>query len=228
MNQQGGVGPLALPAVDRAGDVQGRGEGRFVRGEDAGPHRGEAVQALAEVPLLVPGLEIPGGDVVEDGIAEYAVPGLLRFYVPGRFSKDDRQLRLVVQPLHQALIPGDIPIRVPGPGDPLGEIDRRGLFLFKGLRVVLGGFLLMVPVVHPQADHVLPGPGDGGQEGYVLQGNRLGGGGDGKSRRRKGFNQGVHVGIGEKSHALLRQRAHALFALVKTGNQFHGRDPFRM
>ena len=228
MNQQGGVGALALFPVDGAGDVQGRGEGRFVCGEDAGPHGGEAVQALAEVPLLVSRLEIPGGYVVEDRIAENVVPGVFRFDVSGGLSDDHRQLRLVVQPLHQALIPGDIPIRVPGPGDPLGEIDRRWLFLFKGLRVVLGGFLLVVPVVHPQADHVLPGPGDRGQEGYVFQGNRLGGGGDGKSRRRKGFNQGVHVGIGEKSRALLRQRAHALFALVKTGNQFHGRDPFRM
>ena len=227
MNQQGGVGPLPLLPVDGAGDVQGRGEGdSLIGGEDAGPHGGEAVQALAEVPLLVPGLEIPGGHVVEDGVAENIVPRVLRFHVFGGPPNNDRQLGLIVQPLHQALIPGNDPVRVPGPADPLGEVDRHGLFLGEGVRVVPRRLLGVVPVVHPQADHVLSGPGDGGQQLHVLQGH--GPAGDGQGCRGEGLNQGVHIGIGQEDHAvpLFCQSAHALLSLIQAGHQFHDIDSF--
>ena len=63
-------------AVDGGGDVQRRGIGDLVGRDDAGAHGSEAVQALAEVPLFVAGLHVPGGDIVENGVAEDVVPGV--------------------------------------------------------------------------------------------------------------------------------------------------------
>lgn len=48
------------------------------------------------------GLQQPGGDVVENGVAEDMVLGLGGFDIPGGPPDDDGQLRLVVQPLDQA------------------------------------------------------------------------------------------------------------------------------
>ena len=66
---QAGVGVLPLFAVDEAPDGQlGRVGVELVRRDDAGADGSEAVEALAEIPLLVGGLDIPCGDIVQDGV----------------------------------------------------------------------------------------------------------------------------------------------------------------
>ena len=114
----------------------------------------------------------------------------------------------------------DVSLRVSGPADTFREIDRCGLFFGEGFRVVSGGLFGVFLVVHPQADHVLPGPGDGGQKPDLFQRNRPAGGG----RQVSGLNQGVHVRVGQEGHARLGQLAHALLALIKTGDEFHAID----
>ena len=46
------------------------------RRDDAGADGGKAVEALAEIPLLVRGLDVPGRDIVQDGVAADVVSGL--------------------------------------------------------------------------------------------------------------------------------------------------------
>src|SRR5699024_8932299 len=101
-DQQAGIGALAQLPVDLGGDRESRREGNLVGGGDAGSHGGEAVQTLAEVPLLVGGLEPPGGYVVDDSIAENILGYPLRRDLAGGLADDNSQLHLVVQLLYQA------------------------------------------------------------------------------------------------------------------------------
>ena len=74
---QAGVGVLPLFAVDEAPDGElGRISLELIRRDDAGADGGKAVEALAEIPLLVRGLDVPGRDIVQDGVAEDVVSGL--------------------------------------------------------------------------------------------------------------------------------------------------------
>ena len=101
-NLQLGVGILPQFAVHPAADGQcGRVGVKFVGGDDAGTHGGEAVQTFAEVPLLVGGLHVPGGDIVQDGVAEHIVFGLPGGHVLGVLAQHHGQLTLVVQLLHK-------------------------------------------------------------------------------------------------------------------------------
>ena len=97
------------------------------------------------------GLHVPGGDVVDDRVAEDVVPGLLRLHVPRGLAQDDAQLHLVVQPLHQVGVALDVSLRRHGLGDPLGEVHRHRFFLGEGLGAVVGSLLGVVLVVHAQA-----------------------------------------------------------------------------
>ena len=166
-NQQSGIGLLPQLAVDPAGDLQRRGIGDLVGGDQYGAHGREAVQTLAEIPLLMAGLQVPGGYVVEDGVAEDAVCRIDGFHVPGGFAQHHRQLRLIVQPVRTARVTGDDAVGLPGLADPLGEVDRRCTALGEGIGAVPGGFLRVVPVVHAQADHILPGAGYGSQQLHI-------------------------------------------------------------
>ena len=85
------------------------------------------------------GLHIPGGNVVEDGVAEDVIAGLGGFHMFGGLSQNDRQLHFVIQPLHQVLVALDDTAGGHGLADPLGEVHRRGLFLGEGVSVVFGG-----------------------------------------------------------------------------------------
>ena len=162
-----GIGLLPQLAVDPAGDLQRRGIGDLVGGDQYGAHGREAVQTLAEIPLLMARLQVPGGYVVEDGVAEDAVCRIDGFHVPGGFAQHHRQLRLIVQPVRKARVTGDDAVGLPGLADPLGEVDRRCTVLGEGIGAVPGGFLRVVPVVHAQADHILPGAGDGSQQLHI-------------------------------------------------------------
>ena len=69
-----GVGVLPLFAVDKAPDGElGRINLELVRRDDAGADGGKAVEALAEIPLLVRGLDVPGRDIVQDGKIPFSV-----------------------------------------------------------------------------------------------------------------------------------------------------------
>lgn len=95
---QAGVGVLPLFAVDEAPDGQlGRVGVELVCRDDAGADGSEAVEALAEIPLLVGGLDIPCGDIVQDGVAEDVVFRLTCGNVLRVLSQNDGQFTLVVQ-----------------------------------------------------------------------------------------------------------------------------------
>ena len=112
-------------------------------------------------------LQVPGGYVVEDGVAEDVVCRIGGFHVPGGFAQHHRQLHLIVQTVRKARVTGDDAVGLPGLADPLGEVDRRCTALGEGIGAVPGGFLRVVPVVHAQADHILPGAGDGSQQLHI-------------------------------------------------------------
>ena len=168
-----GHGVLPQLPVDPGADGLGRGLGKFVAGHEAGAHGGEAVQALAEVPLLVAGLQVPGGDVVDDGVAKDIVIGIFFPDVLRVPAQDDGQLRLIVQAIHEVKMPRDGVAGAGAVGGPLGEVDGAPLFPGKGVGVELLGLGLVLLVVHAQADHVLPGGGDGGQDPDLGQGQGL-------------------------------------------------------
>ena len=54
---------------------QRRRLGKGVLGDDTRPHRGEPIQPLAKVPLLVPCLQVPGRHIVDDGVSKHIVKG---------------------------------------------------------------------------------------------------------------------------------------------------------
>ena len=69
-DQVRGAAVLAQLAVDAAGDAQ-VGDVHLVGGDDPRAHRPEAVDALAEEPLLVDALQVARRHVVEDRVAEH-------------------------------------------------------------------------------------------------------------------------------------------------------------
>ena len=216
-------------AVDGGGDVQRRGEGDLVGGDDAGAHGGKAVQALAEVPLLVAGLQVPGGDVVDDGVAEDVLGGLFRRHVPGVLAQDHRQFHLIVQLFHQARVTGDVSAGGHSLIHPLGKVHGCGLFLGEGAGVIAGGLRLVGLVVHTQAQNVLPGTGNGRKKRDLGRGNHGAGllcldrHGPQVGQGRSG-DQLIHVLEGERRHmgTVSGQGAHVFGAAEAIGDEFHG------
>ena len=100
-DQQVCGGVLPQLAIDAGGDVQGGWKGDLVSGDDTGAHGGKAVQTLAEIPLLIGGLQNAGRHIVENGIAEDVVRRVFRFHVFRRPTDDDCQLSFIVQPFHK-------------------------------------------------------------------------------------------------------------------------------
>src|SRR5690606_16396053 len=92
------VGVLAQFPIDPAAHRR-VGEIDFFAADRERPHGAEAVLRLADQPLLVPTLQVTGGDVVDDGVA----PDVLQR--PGArdgaatTADDDRKFRLVVDGL---------------------------------------------------------------------------------------------------------------------------------
>lgn len=101
-NQQVCGGILPQLPVDAGGNMQGRRKGDLISGDNTETHRGKAIQTLAEVPLLMSGLQDAGRHIVEDGVAEDVVRRVFRLHVFRRLADNDRQLGLVVQPFHEA------------------------------------------------------------------------------------------------------------------------------
>ncbi len=67
-------------------------------GFNPGPQGREGVEALGAGELAVLFLQIPGGDVVDAGVAQDVVPEVRFLDVPGGLADDHRQFRLVVHP----------------------------------------------------------------------------------------------------------------------------------
>ena len=88
----------------------------------------EAIEALAEIPLLVGGLDIPCGDIVQDGVAEDIVFRLPCGNVLRVLSQNDGQFTFVVQLFHEVGMGLDEAAVRHGPGDPLGKVD--GVLMF--------------------------------------------------------------------------------------------------
>ena len=226
-DQQGGVGLLPQLPVDAAGDLQRRGIGDLVGGHQHRAHGGGAVQALAEVPLLVAGLQVPGGHVVEDRVAEDAVRRIGGLHVPGGPAQHHRQLRLVVQTVRETCVAGDDAVGLSGLADPLGEVHGHRPLLPEGVGAVPGGLLRVGQIIHAQAQHVLPGAGDGGQQLHVRQRQRAAalrrGDGGAQVCKGHGLDQGVHIrnGEGQDAGSVLCQGAHVFGAVLAIGDQLH-------
>src|SRR5580692_10127456 len=95
-------------------------------GLDPRAERAERVEPLGPGPLAVPGLEIPGGDVVGAGVAEDDLRHPLGGHVPAEPADHDGQLALEIDPLGQLDRAGH---RVARPGHRRGRLqddDRLG------------------------------------------------------------------------------------------------------
>ena len=207
--------------------MQGGREGDLVRRGNAGAHGSETVQALAEVELLVGGLDLPGRHVVDDGVAKDIVRRVCGLHVFGALPDDDCQLILVVQPICKIGVALNEALRRHGLADPLGKVHGDGPLLGESA-VIVGRLGQVVPVVHAQADDILPGPGNGGQQGHGGQGQgvlcRFRGG---KQLLPGGFNEGIHVSKGQGTNhgAVHAQHAYGFLAVLEIGNEFHGGSP---
>ena len=173
------------------------------------------------------GLDLPGGHVVDDGVAEDVVRRVGGLHVPGGPAEDDGQLVLVVQPLRQTCVALNEALRRHGLADPLGEVHGDGPLLGEGA-VVVGGLGQVVPVVHAQADDVLPGPGDGSAQDRLRRRHRSAralcrAGGREQVGEGSRFDEGIHIGIGqgEDGGAVRSQGAHALDAVILIRDKFH-------
>ena len=145
---QAGVGVLPLFAVDKAADAHfGRIGVEFVCGNDAGAHGRKAVQTFAEIPLLVGGLHIAGGNVVQDGVAEHRVPGLPGRHILGIFAQHHSQLALIVQLLHKVGVGFDKAAVRHGAADPFGKVDGILVLRGKGVGRILLGFVRVRHIV---------------------------------------------------------------------------------
>ncbi len=109
-------------------------------------------------------LQVAGGDVVGDGVAEHVLVGPLLGDVAARLADHNRQLDLVVEQLGQALIqPHRGPRSVDG-GGRLGEELRNLRQLDLGGAREARALLDVVDVVAPHAEDVLAGARDRGQQ----------------------------------------------------------------
>ena len=153
---QAGVRVLPLFAVDKAADAHfGRVGVEFVCGNDAGADGREAVQTFAEIPLLVGGLHIAGGNVVQDGVAEHIVFCLPGGHIPGIFAQNHSQLAFVVQLLHKVSVSFNKAAVRHSAGNALGKINGILMFGCKGIGRVFLRFVRVGHVVDAKAHHIL-------------------------------------------------------------------------
>ena len=119
------VGGLAHLAVDLGDQAQLRHVLHFVGGDDAGPHRAIAVEALAEEPLAVLVLQRARGGVVDHGVAVDVVVGVLLRDAAAAGPDDDTEFAFVVGRVAVIEVTED---RLAGPDHrvrPFGEGNRQ-------------------------------------------------------------------------------------------------------
>src|SRR5207247_5459082 len=89
-------GVLPCLAVDAQRDPLLLRITELVGGDDDRSHRTETVEAFPFEPLLVPELKIPGGDVIDDRIAEYMIERRPTFDVLAADPDNNAQFGLVI------------------------------------------------------------------------------------------------------------------------------------
>ena len=101
--------------------VQSGGDGQVFRvhlvGDDR-PHGGKAIHIFAAGPLAVRLLDIPGGDIVEAGVAQHIVQRLLLRHILGTPLHYHGQLSLVIQPPYKVWGVNRPQVGVEGVGGP--------------------------------------------------------------------------------------------------------------
>src|SRR5437016_952226 len=98
--------------------------GYFVGGDDPWPHGAVAIDAFAFKVLFVLGLQVTGGDIVEDGITKDVVEGLFLANIFAGSADDDGQLCLPVNLLRDGGIDDNIARWPIDGGGSLGEDNR--------------------------------------------------------------------------------------------------------
>ena len=101
------------------------------------------------------GLDIPCGDIVQDGVAEDVVFRLPCGNVLRVLSQNDGQFTLVVQLFHEVGMGLDEAAVRHGPGDPLGKVDGVLMFGRKSVGRVFLGLVGVGHVVDAQTDDIL-------------------------------------------------------------------------
>src|SRR3954447_13779594 len=159
-------------AVDPALHHQ-RGHVRHLVGADRiGAHRAVGVQRLADQPLLVDALQVPGGEVVDDRVAPDVVERPLPADAAPAAADDHAQLGLVVQFLRHPVVRVDVVERAGDRGGGLREDHRRlGQRLGAVGAVVAGAAELhdVFAVVLADGEDVPPRHRDGGQQPHAVQ-----------------------------------------------------------
>jgi hypothetical protein len=127
---------------------------------DPRPGRAVGVEALADRPLLVVALAVPGGDVVDHGEAEDVVHGLAGGDPAAAPSDDDAELGLVVQLAGYRGVGFDVVVRAGHRSGRLGEHDRHAGFpvgVASGVVARAAELRDVLAVVHPDGEHVAAG-----------------------------------------------------------------------
>ena len=106
-----GIGVLAHFAVDAQFHIQVVGVVQFIQGDQPGAQRTGTLEALPHQDHLVgvlPGLDVPGGQVIEDGVTRHVLEGVIDTDLVGLPADDDGDLDLVIQLFreHRYLDPG--------------------------------------------------------------------------------------------------------------------------
>ena len=120
------------------------------RRHDARTHGARSVQALAEIPLLMFFLNVAGGNVIDDRVAEHVVHGFRLAHVPGPAADDHRHLGFIVVLPGVGVEPHLAPVGRQGVAE-LGEDLRRRV----AAPEQVGHFVGVVQVVFPDAQDLL-------------------------------------------------------------------------
>ena len=95
-----GIGVLAQFAVDAQFHIQVVGIVQFIRRYQPGTQGTGTFETLAHQDHLVrmlPGLDIPGGEVIEDGIARHVIEGFFDTDLVRLFTDDDGDFYFIIQ-----------------------------------------------------------------------------------------------------------------------------------
>ena len=127
-----------------------RREGKLFCRNDDRSHGRKVVQAFSKVPLLVGRLDIPGRDIIQDGIAKDIVRGFFLAYIFAVLSDDDGKFTFVIKFADDIEMTVDGSIRIDAARDPFGKVDGHVPLLDLFFRVFLRQFLIVGGIVVPR------------------------------------------------------------------------------
>ena len=120
-----------------------------------GPMGAKWSKLFSKVPLLVGRLDIPGRDIIQDGIAKDIVRGFFLAYIFAVLSDDDGKFAFVIKFADDIEMTVDGSIRIDAARDPFGKVDGHVPLLDLFFRVFLRQFLIVGGIVDSQADDVI-------------------------------------------------------------------------